>query len=37
MRRDLWTHTDLGTYSGAYTASSVPSGGVVMLKLTSTP
>jgi len=34
--RDLWTHTDLGPFEGAYTAS-VPSHGVVMLKVTSTP
>ena len=34
--RDLWSHTDLGTFSGSYTASSVPSHGVVMLKVTST-
>jgi hypothetical protein len=31
------SHTDLGTFSGAYTASSIPSHGVVMLKVTSTP
>ena len=35
--RDLWSHSDLGTFSGSYTASSVPSHGVVMLKVTSTP
>ena len=35
--RDLWSHTDLGTFSGSYTASSVPSHGVVMLKVTSAP
>ena len=35
--RDLWTHTDLGTFTGSYTASSVPSHGVVMLKVTSAP
>jgi alpha-galactosidase len=34
--RDLWSHTDLGTSTGSYTASSVPSHGVVMLKVTST-
>ena len=34
--RDLWSHSDLGTFSGSYTASSVPSHGVVMLKVTST-
>jgi hypothetical protein len=35
--RDLWGHSDLGTFSDYYTASSVPSHGVVMLKVTSTP
>jgi alpha-galactosidase len=35
--RDLWSHTDLGTFSGSYTASSVPGHGVVMLKVASTP
>jgi alpha-galactosidase len=35
--RDLWSHTDLGSFSGSYTASSVPSHGVAMLKVTSTP
>jgi len=35
--RDLWSHTDLGSFSGSYTASSVPSHGVVMLKVTSSP
>ena len=35
--RDLWSHTDLGTFTGSYTASSVPSHGVVMLKVTSAP
>ncbi|HVZ89264.1 MAG TPA: glycoside hydrolase family 27 protein [Polyangia bacterium] len=35
--RDLWNHTDLGSFSGSYTASSVPSHGVVMLKVTSAP
>jgi alpha-galactosidase len=35
--RDLWTHTDLGSFSGAYTAAAVPAHGVVMLKVTSTP
>jgi len=33
--RDLWSHTDLGSFTGSYTASSVPSHGVVMLKVTS--
>ena len=35
--RDLWSHTDLGTFTGSYTASSVPSHGVVMLKVISAP
>jgi alpha-galactosidase len=35
--RDLWSHMDLGSFSASYTASSVPSHGVVMLKVTSTP
>jgi alpha-galactosidase len=34
--RDLWAHTDLGSFDDSYTASSVPSHGVVMLKVTST-
>ena len=29
--------TDLGTFTGSYTASSVPGHGVVMLKVTSAP
>jgi alpha-galactosidase len=33
--RDLWSHTDLGSFTGSYTASSVPSHGVVMLKVAS--
>ena len=35
--RDLWTHTDLGTFTGSYTASSIPSHGIVVLKVQSTP
>jgi len=35
--RDLWSKTDLGSFTGSYTASSVPSHGVVMVKVTSTP
>ncbi|HVZ89407.1 MAG TPA: glycoside hydrolase family 27 protein, partial [Polyangia bacterium] len=35
--RDLWAHSDLGSFTGSYTASAVPSHGVVMLKVTSTP
>jgi len=34
--RDLWSHTDLGTFTGSFTAASVPSHGVTMLKVTST-
>ena len=37
MIRDLWNHSDLGMFSGSYTASSVPSHGVVMLKVASSP
>jgi alpha-galactosidase len=33
--RDLWAHSDLGSFAGSYTAS-VPSHGVVMLKVTGT-
>jgi alpha-galactosidase len=35
--RDLWAHKDLGTSNDSFTASSVPSHGVVMLKVTTTP
>jgi len=35
--RDLWSHTDLGTSNSSYTAPSVPSHGVVMLKIASAP
>src|SRR5262245_37648244 len=35
--RDLWSRTDLGSSTGSYTASSVPSHGVVLLKVTSAP
>jgi alpha-galactosidase len=31
--RDLWQHSDLGTFSGSYTAASVPSHGVVVLRV----
>jgi alpha-galactosidase len=31
--RDLWQHTDLGMYSGSYTATNVPSHGVAMLRI----
>jgi alpha-galactosidase len=32
--RDLWQHTDLGTFSGSYTAMQIPSYGVAMLRVT---
>jgi len=35
--RDLWTKQDLAPATNSYTASNVPSHGVVMLKLVSTP
>jgi alpha-galactosidase len=35
--RDLWSHADVGSFSGSYTATGVPSHGVAMLKVTSTP
>jgi alpha-galactosidase len=35
--RDLWAHDDLGTFQDSFTAAAVPSHGVVMLKVTSTP
>ena len=35
--RDLWSHTDLGTIANAYTATAIPSHGVVMLKVVSSP
>jgi hypothetical protein len=31
--RDLWSHTDLGTFTGSYTANGIPSHGVAMLKI----
>jgi len=34
---DMWMQMDLGSFSDSYTASSVPSHGVIMLTLTSTP
>jgi len=33
--RDLWSHADLGSFTDSYTAPSVASHGVVMLKITS--
>jgi alpha-galactosidase len=35
--RDLWSHTDLGTFTGSYTAQAVPGHGVVMLKVVTAP
>ena len=35
--RDLWTHTDLGSFTGAYTAAAVPAHGAVMLRIASAP
>jgi alpha-galactosidase len=35
--RDLWTHTDLGTFTGSYAVMSIPSHGIVVLKVRSTP
>jgi alpha-galactosidase len=35
--RDLWTHADLGTVAQSYTATGVPSHGVVMLRVASAP
>lgn len=35
--RDLWSHTDLGSFESSYTAAAVPSHGVVMLKVVSAP
>jgi hypothetical protein len=35
--RDLWSHTDLGTLANAYTATAIPSHGVVMLRVVSPP
>jgi alpha-galactosidase len=35
--RDLWSHTDAGSFTDSYTAASVPSHGVAMLKITAAP
>jgi alpha-galactosidase len=35
--RDLWAAKDLGPFTGSYTATSVPSHSVVMLKIVSVP
>jgi alpha-galactosidase len=34
--RDLWTHTDLGSFSGSYTGNNIPSHGVMLLLVTGT-
>jgi alpha-galactosidase len=35
--RDLWLHSDLGSFDQSYTASNVPAHGVAMLRVTSVP
>jgi alpha-galactosidase len=35
--RDLYAQKDLGSSTDSYTATSVPSHGIVMLKISSTP
>ena len=35
MVRDLWSHTELGSFDGSYTASDVPAHGVAMIRITS--
>ncbi len=35
--RNLWSHMDLGTFSQSFTATVIPSHGVVMLRVTSAP
>jgi alpha-galactosidase len=35
--RDLWNQKDLGSFTGSYTATTVPSHGVVVLKVVSAP
>jgi len=35
--RDLWAHSDLGSFNDSYTAENVQSHAVVMLKIVSTP
>jgi alpha-galactosidase len=35
--RDLWAHTDLGTFSESYTSTAIPSDGVVMLRVVGSP
>jgi hypothetical protein len=34
--RDLWAHQDLGSFTGSYTATNIPSHGSVMLKVAGT-
>jgi hypothetical protein len=31
--RDLWAHTDLGTFAQSYTSTSIPANGVMMLRV----
>jgi len=35
--RDLWSHTDLGNFTGSYTATAIPAHGVAMLKVAGNP
>jgi alpha-galactosidase len=35
--RDLWSHTDLGPIANSYTATAIPSHGVVMLRVVASP
>jgi alpha-galactosidase len=35
--RDLWSHTDLGNFTGSYTATAIPARGVALLKVASNP
>jgi alpha-galactosidase len=35
--RDLWNQKDLGSFTDSYTATSVPTHGIVLLKVTSAP
>jgi hypothetical protein len=34
--RDLWTHANLGSFTGSYTATNIPAHGSVLLKITGT-
>jgi alpha-galactosidase len=35
--RNMWTHADIGTFAQSYTATGIPTHGVVMLRVTSAP